>query len=191
MIRLFGGYISGTVHRGNQAYLCFQPAQAMSDLFSLKQALPETRQNVPVPGKGLLALAEIANRPKQTSPQFDESPGEKCEYLTLEIPVCPTQEILVYGCAGTVGARYSMRAGQLLSILRETATLLRRSIGRDEQSHFDRILREANAQLRNFSSAPKTRHMRHTCRSLIRVLQQLEEHLRQEQNSTAHRNKDV
>lgn len=190
MIRLFDGYISGTDHRGNRECLCYQPAQATSDLYFQRLARQETRQNVREQETCLSALAQIANRQAQRASRSEVSREQQCEYLTLEIPLSPTQEILVYGCAGSVGAHYSMRSALLLSILREVSTLLQRPIGNDAQSHFDRILREANAQVRNLSSDPKTHHMQHTCRSLIRVLQRLEVQTRPKAYSSSRRSKD-
>lgn len=190
MINLFAGYISGTDHRGTPEYLRYQPAQATSDIHFQRPEKQEIRRSEREAEKVLSALARIADRQEQKAQLSCVLHEQNCEYLTLEIPLSPTQEILVYGCAGSVGARYSMRAALLLSILREVSTLLQRTIGADEQSHFDRVLREANDLLRSFSSDSKTRHMRHTFRSLIRALQRLEVQIRPRAFSSYRHNKD-
>ncbi|AXU94943.1 hypothetical protein CI789_06715 [Erwinia persicina] len=190
MIKLHAGYISGTDHHGTLECLCYQPAQATADIHCQRPAKQEIHQNEREPEKVLSALAQIVDRQVQKAQLFGESHEQKCEYLTLEIPHSPTQEILVYGCAGSVGARYSMRAALLLSILREVSTLLQRPIGADEQSHFDRVLREANVLIRNFSCDSKTRHMQHTFRSMIKSLQRLEVQMRPHAYSSSRHNKD-
>lgn len=179
MIKLFGAYISDTVHHDIQASFHYPPSQPMQGLHHLPVLKLEKNQNDQKPQKGLSALAEIAHLRGRKTQLSDESHEQKYEYLSLEIPRNPSEQVRVYGCSLSVGVRYSMRAELTLSILRAVATLLPRSIGCDEQSRFDSLLKQANDLLRDFSSSAKNSRKRHTCRALIKVLQRLEAQHRQ------------
>jgi len=174
VIKLFEGNITDTAHLDTLAYQPYQLGQTKEDKHYPLRAKPETRQNAQEQEKVLSALEEIASPRHGKTQQSSLLPEPLYEYLTLEIPLSPTEGIRVLGCSHIVGLRFSMRSALLLTTLRDVATLLRYSIAHDEQAHFDRIFREASAQLRNFASDSKTRHKRHTCRSLIKVLQRLE-----------------
>ena len=191
LIKLLEGYIADTGRPYNLGYPAYQLGQTTWGKCYPPQLKQEILQSDPARGKGLSALEEIASPLYGKTLQSCELQELKCEYLTLEIPPFPTQGIRVLGCSQTVGARFSMRSALLLSILRDLSTLLRYSISRDEQAHFDRILLEASVQLRSCVSHPKTRHMRHTFRSLLKVLTRMEVMMRQAENSFAPCNKAV